>query len=137
MCKQDGKLRQQTVAVDVHDVGAVEHPLEYTVEPPPASDGVDPERAIEGTAAPARDPRYRPGEPGYSTSPRRVRDVLDRVPCLRRPLPELRGQERVGRLVGRQMRGDVKDVQGSREWTVSRQSLVVRRRKRSTGREIR
>jgi hypothetical protein len=124
--QQDAELRQQPVAVHVHDIGASHRRRQRLPDAAGAADRAGLQQSIHQAARASRDPgdgrRWRAAPDGASLAgtpetrsvgvadPRRVRDVLDRVARLVRELPELPRQQRVGSLVGRQMRGHVEDV---------------------------
>ena len=68
------------------------------------------QRPRDAAVGAPRDPGRRPGQRRRLPGPRRMGDVLDRVAGLGRPRAELPRQQRVGRLVRRQVRRDVDDV---------------------------
>ena len=83
----------------------------------PRSRAADPRRSVrDRRSRPLRrgDPGHRAGQVAPAARARRMRHVLDRVAALARPLAELPRQQRVGRLIRRQVRRDVEDVHAVR-----------------------
>lgn len=73
-------------------------------------DRAEPKRAVEEAAATAGYPGDRPGHLAASAGASGMRHVLDFVTAPARPVPQLPGEERVGGLIRRQVRRDVKDA---------------------------
>jgi hypothetical protein len=95
--------------VRVDDVGARDQWCERSPNPPRANDRTDPKRAIEKPATAPWQPGHWAREIRVSAVPRRVRRVFDGVSRRPSPVSQLPRQQRICRLVGRQVRCDVKD----------------------------
>ncbi len=108
--EQDGQLGKQPVAVHVHDVRSFERRHERAPDPESARRQVHSQRCGQSAGHTPGHPRHGTRQVRLTRRPRRVRDVRDAVARVQRPRPELPGEQRICRLVRRQMRGHVQNV---------------------------
>ena len=109
--EQDGDFGEQPVAVDVHDIRAREcgQRAPAGCARRPASDpSAARDRRIRRVSP--RNPRHRPGEFGAPAARGGCATYATVSPASPAQFPELPRQQRVGRLIGRQVRRDVEDV---------------------------
>jgi hypothetical protein len=107
--------------VNVDKIGSRERSGERTVDPVCREQRSEPQDATEESTGSPRHPRDFPRQrarrhgPGSSRAPGRMRDVFHRIARRAGPFAELTREQRIGCLVGRQMRRHVQDVHQSRQ----------------------
>jgi hypothetical protein len=94
----------------VDEVGLADARREKLPDTSSGEGGSEKRRAIDNAAAAPGYPRDRTGKPRPSTRARRVGDVFHVVAASRRPIAELPGEQRVGGLIRREVRRDVKNA---------------------------